>query len=626
MAVGAILGGDEGALARQSPEDGPGRWVLVALGAVGLALAAFEVIASTHGPFGLSQPVLVSQVSVRVLVGLSFIGAGLVGWARRPQNRVGIGMVLAGFSWFIGAFGWLANPVAFSLSNALSDLFLVVLAYLFLIFPTGRLRSRRDRALIIAIAIYFPIGTVIGHLFLDLQEQGCDMCPRNVLMIRSDPNLHALITMLNTFVTVILAVLVLALVVSRWRGATGPARRVLQPAIWASWPAVLVVLALSLTGGVALSVVGSVALLALGVLPVAFLIGLLRTRLDRSAVSDLVLELSRPLPHGRLREVLARALKDPSLQLAFWLPESHGFVDADGRPVSIPPTDAEGRAISVLESEGGVPLAALIHDETLTEDPGLVESVGTAARLALENERLQAQVRAQLEEVRASRARIVEAADEARRRMERDLHDGAQQRLLTVALALTAAQAKAGSDMDPELRALIREAAEGLKLSLAELRELARGMLPAILTDGGLAPALEALARRSPVPARVLAAPSGRLPLPLEVTAYFLVSEALTNVARHAQAAEARIRAECRDGRLVVEIVDDGVGGADASGGSGLRGLLDRVSALGGTLRLESPAGMGTCVAAEIPYEEGGGWSARDSGLRVGYPSASPSS
>jgi signal transduction histidine kinase len=244
---------------------------------------------------------------------------------------------------------------------------------------------------------------------------------------------------------------------------------------------------------------------------------------------------------------------------------------------------------------------ALQHDQALADEPELVRAVAAAAHLALQNERLQAEVKAQLEEVRASRARIVKAGDEERRRVERDLHDGAQQRLVTLSLALRMAQEQAAGERNGALAATLAEAVEEVRLALWELRELARGLHPTILTEAGLGPALESLAERSIVPATIEDTPAERLPAQVEATAYFVVSEALANVAKYSEAGSVTVRARREDGGPVVEVCDDGVGGADPAAGSGLRGLADRVAALDGRLRVESPPGGGTLVLAEIP-------------------------
>jgi PAS domain S-box-containing protein len=214
--------------------------------------------------------------------------------------------------------------------------------------------------------------------------------------------------------------------------------------------------------------------------------------------------------------------------------------------------------------------------------------------------RLNAELQARLEELAASRTRIVTAGDVERRRLERNLHDGAQQRLVTLSLSLRAALEKLDSD-PPAARVALAGARDELTLALEELRELARGLHPAVLTDRGLRAAVETLAGRAPVPVEIAGLPEERLPEPVEAAAYYLISEALTNVAKYADASRVRVRVARTDGNVVVEVSDDGVGGADAAGGSGLRGLADRVEALGGSLDVASPAGAGTTLRAEIP-------------------------
>jgi signal transduction histidine kinase len=235
------------------------------------------------------------------------------------------------------------------------------------------------------------------------------------------------------------------------------------------------------------------------------------------------------------------------------------------------------------------------------EDPGLVAAVGSAARLALENERLQAEVRASLEEVRASRARILEAADAGRRRLERDIHDGAQQRLVALGLAIRLARDQAATHGDNGLVTDLEGAATQLQQAMRELRELARGIHPAVLSRAGIGPALRVLAEVSPIPVEIANVPAGRYSDAVEAGVYFVVSEALTNAAKHsgAQRVEVSVR---RDGdKLCVDVSDDGAGGAKPSGGSGLVGMADRVAVLGGRIEVSSPSGAGTLVHAEIP-------------------------
>jgi signal transduction histidine kinase len=255
----------------------------------------------------------------------------------------------------------------------------------------------------------------------------------------------------------------------------------------------------------------------------------------------------------------------------------------------------EGRAVTQVEHDGEL-LAVLADDPAIVEDdPGLIEAVGSVARLALENERLAAQVRAQLDEVRASRQRIVEAADAERRRVERDLHDGAQQRLVALAMRLDVARRTAGASSE-----LLDQTTSELRAAVAEVRDLARGLHPTILVEAGLGPAIEALAERAAVPISV-DAPSDRFPAPVEAAAYFVVAEAIANTTKHAGASQVQVTVSTTADGLRVAIRDDGKGGADPEIGSGLRGLADRVAALGGRIRVESPPGGGTTVQADLP-------------------------
>jgi signal transduction histidine kinase len=244
-------------------------------------------------------------------------------------------------------------------------------------------------------------------------------------------------------------------------------------------------------------------------------------------------------------------------------------------------------------------VAVLVHDPAIGEQQDLVRSVAAAARLAIDNERLAAEVRTQLDEVHASRARIVAAADAERRRVERDLHDGAQQQLVTLALTLQVARSQVDGT-NPAVAASLDRASRELEQALVGLRELARGLHPTVLTEAGLSAAIEALADRCPVPVGLDVVPT-RYPASVEATAYFVVAEALTNVARYAGARRVTVRVAEADSGVTVEVSDDGVGGADATRGSGLRGLEDRVAAAGGRFAVHSPPGSGTTVQAAIP-------------------------
>ncbi len=342
---------------------------------------------------------------------------------------------------------------------------------------------------------------------------------------------------------------------------------------------------------------GWAAFVAFGAVPLAILAGILRMRLARAGVAELVRDLETVRTPGALRDALRRSLGDPTLRLAYWVSETRGFVDLKGRPFELP-WEGSSQVATMVERDGRR-VAALVHDASLRDAPELLEAVTSAAGLALENERLHAELRAHLDDLRESRARIVEAGDAERRRLERNLHDGAQQRLVAMSLHLRLVESTLAKD--PEAAApLVVQVREELTEALAELRELARGIHPAILSDRGLAPALEAVAARSTVPVQ-LSTPTERLPPTVEAAIYYVVSEALANVAKYAQASSVTVEVARTNGRAVVAIADDGIGGADPDGGSGLRGLADRVAALDGRLHVDSAPSHGTRIHADIP-------------------------
>jgi signal transduction histidine kinase len=429
---------------------------------------------------------------------------------------------------------------------------------------------------------------------------GCNAsCPANVLLAGdgSQPALNAIDT-ISGFVGLVLTGIVLTLIIRHWRSARGWSRRAMAPLVWLAFA---VGAEQILTGGalgLPLSSLVSFGLAPLVMLagPVLFVIAAVRARTAGGALGTAIVDLGPGASPGRLREALARALGDSTLQLAFRRPDGSGYLDTAGRPVEVDRPDP-GRAVARV---AGSDEAALVYDQGLELEPHLVRLTAAAASMALEHSRLQAEVQARLEQVRASRARIVEAGDAERRRLERDLHDGAQQRLVTLSLALGMARDRAAA-ADPELGSLIESASKEAREALTELRELARGIHPAVLTETGLAGAIQALVERSPVATTIIAVPEGRFPAAIEATAYFVVSEALANVAKHARAGSAEVTVCQWPGRLVVEVSDDGAGGARPEGGSGLRGLADRVASVGGVLRVDSPPGCGTRLEADLP-------------------------
>jgi signal transduction histidine kinase len=560
---------------------------LVLLGALGLVcglVVAAITLASDHVD---DRGV---EATLRLLVGWSFIGTGLFAWWRRPANGTGALMVAAGFAWFATSLSASDDDVLFTVGIALDALFPGILGHLLLVFPSGRAQTAAERAVVVAI---YTVVTVLQVPSLLFEEPGE---PQNLLIVHADQALSDALDVVQLVAALAVFAVSWVIIVRRARAGGAAQRRALIPVL--------------VTGGLAFAVYAvskafdaagdtsealdrvSEALVA--TIPFGFLIGLLRSRLAQgAAVSRLIERLGDAPGEGPLRAALADALGDPTLALAYWIPESERFVDALGHPVAV-----SGPGWTEVELQGRR-IAAIAHDPSLSDERELVRAAGAAAALALENQRLSAELRARIEDLRASRARIVEAGDTERRRLERDLHDGAQSRLVALALKLKLARMKV--DADSEAATLLDESSAELQASLTELRELARGLHPIVLTDRGLNAAVRILADRAPVPVDIAALPPDRLAQPIELAVYFVVAEALTNVAKYAQAGSATVSITAGPDRVTVEVSDDGIGGADVTAGSGLRGLSDRVAALDGRIELDSPSGEGTRLRAEIP-------------------------
>jgi signal transduction histidine kinase len=566
--------------------------VLATIAFAGVAAAATTVaLGLTNGQ--------VDNVGIRVFLNdwitLNFIGAGLIAWWRRPDSRFGLLMVAAGFVNFLATLDWATASVPYTIGVALDLLAPVVFLHVFLAYPSGRLSGRLELAIVVG-AYAAAIG--VGLVRMVLGGAG----PGNLIQIASAPRAVELVgdvQLVGISAFCLAGIGVLAL--RRWGPHRPPrSRRSLLVDSFALGLAMIAALFLSIV------VVGSPAdvpavetvrrttFFVIGLAPIAFLLGLLRSRL---AVGPAIVSLGAEAASGNVVDALRTALRDPSLEVAYWVPEYETYADGEGHAMELP--TAAGRATTLIDREEGTHVAALLHDVSLRDEPELVDAVTAAAGFALENERLHAELRARLEELRGSRARIIEAAQTERQRLERDLHDGAQQRLVALSLELGLLEER--FERDPEAKAALDQTRREVTESLRELRELARGIHPAVVTGHGLAVALKTLAARTQVPVRLTVDLNGRLPERQEVAAYYVVCESLTNVDRHACASSAAVEVRHTDGRLVIKVVDDGVGGADTRRGSGLRGLADRVEALGGRLRVWSPEGGGTRVEADIP-------------------------
>jgi signal transduction histidine kinase len=542
---------------------------------------------------------------LEVFVGWSFVACGLLLWTRRPASRLGLLMTLVGMVWLVGRTMTLVPiPAMFTFGIWLTDLWAAAFVLFLLAFPGGRLTSRADRAIV---AIFLFVAVPLELLWLLFWEPAASACPPgvatcsrlNALTVVPDASAAHLLDTMQRIGFTTGAVLLVIVIGRRWLRSSGPARRQMVPVLAgalailpqaASW--------MLFTIGIRLGPLQNLVFLTQIVIPVAVLSVMLRTRMARAGVADLVFEMGQTPTPARLRAALAHALGDPSLKVAYWAPIEDRFVDAAGEPIELP-EEGTGQAVTMLE-RNGVREAAIIHDAILLEEPGLIASVASAMRLAVENDRLTAAVEGQLEEVRASRARIVEAGDRERRRVERDLHDGAQQRLISLSLELRVARNALGDSADPALRRSLDRAADEAMAALSELRDLALGIHPLILTESGLGEAVESLADRTSVDVSVDIGSERYLPA-VEGAAYFVISEALANVTKYAKATKATVRVRGLADRLTIEVSDDGIGGADPHAGSGLRGLADRLAALDGTITVGSPVGGGTTISAQIP-------------------------
>ena len=559
--------------------------LLISAGALGLGMLA--------GRPQQGAPTL--GMVLQVFVGWSFAACGIFIWARRRANRLGPLMATVGMLWLLGrAMALIPLPVTFTAGSWLSDLWAAAFAAFLLSFPTGRLISRADLAIV---GIFLFVSVPLEFVWMLFWVPGNGL---NALAIVPDVAAAHVVDTLQRILISLAAVLLVASLGRRWLRSSGPVRRQMAPVLVgaiaillqsASW--------IYFSSGTTFDPLDDLIFVAQIAIPISILGVILRTRMARARVADLVVELGETPTPARLREALANALGDPSLQVAYWSRVLDRFVDAAGQIVELP-VDGAGQAVTVLE-RNGAPEAAIIHDAVLLEEPGLVASVAGALWLAVENERLAAEVEEQLTEVRASRARIVAAGDAERRRLERDLHDGAQQRLVALTLALRLAQTRLGDDADPAVKLSLEQASQEAKAALSELRQLARGIHPQILTEAGLHAAIESLAVRTPGDVSIDIDPMARFDPTVEAIAYFVVSEALANIAKYAEACAVQVRATWQEGVLTVEVTDDGRGGADPQTGTGLRGLLDRVSAADGTLEVVSPPGGGTRIVARIP-------------------------
>lgn len=698
-----------------------GLTAVAAATAIATPLALWAVLASTH-PAGPKY----ALASFGLLIALTFIGSGVAARARRPDNRTGLLMIGVGFAWYFSALSQANSPAIFTFGSIVGALSFGFLIHLVVAFPSGRLETKGARVIALSGYALVLAVNIASVLFSDLRDSCGTNCPRNVLLAYHDESLARALQAVFAVLALFLAAAIVALLARRWRRASVAMRRALLP-VFLAGAATLGASAVELAASSAHRGQGVTdwALLTVFVsVPLAFLLGLLRSRLAGVAVGRLLVSHDATADPRETAANLRAALGDPDLQLGYWYAGGAGYVDADGAPLEL--HAAEGSHLTELTDESGAPLAGVLHDVALLDEPDLLSGVLAAARLGLQRDKLQAELRARLADLhrerdffstvanvipallvgvepngrvhakggnrafatstgypdpdavgqplwdlvhcedlrlgiaesvatdatsteresvwrtrggdeltvlwtctplpygddeepihavvaldisarkqaevqlKQSRARIVAAGAAERRRLERNLHDGAQQRLVSVSLNLRLAQRKLKSEPATSER-MLGEAAAELTLALEELRELARGLHPAVLTERGLEVAIRGLAQRAPLAVELDVELADRLPEEIEAALFYVVAESLTNVAKYAQAQTARVRVAVAGGWVTAAISDDGVGGAAAGTGTGLRGLADRVEALDGKLSVDSAPRNGTTVTAVLP-------------------------
>jgi signal transduction histidine kinase len=577
-----------------SSVNGRARAVWLAIWPAGIAFGVLSLAIVRKGPdYSLAgKP---SAQAVELVAGWAFLSVGLVAWVRRPGSRFGALVVAASFGWFLAEWNnpGIGSALGFTLGLTLYAVAPPLVGHAVLAYPSGRLSSWIDQPAVVA--AYAGAVLVLGlfpALVFDPAAQGCSECPRNLLLVHDSPGLYDWLNRVGVFAGLAWSLALISLLAFRLVRSTSALRRLVRPVLAAATAYLGLVVwdyAHSLNRGtlgndqtdrnLRLAQAASLLALAFGVLW-----SWVRDRRRRGAVARLVVELDESPALGGLRALLGKTLGDPSLELAYPLADGRR-VDGRGRPLTL-----DGEVTPLVR--GGQEIALLSHRPGLLDDPGLVDEVAAAARLALDNERLQAEARAQLEDLRASRVRVIAAGDAERRRLERDLHDGAQQRLVGLSLTLRLARSRLGPDPAPALLARIEEAEAELRAALAELRELAHGIFPAVLADEGLAAALEALEEESPIPIEIVALPDRRFDAPVEAAGYFAVAEAL----RLGAPSLLKVSVTRDDGVLVIEVE---TGGAS----DGFPELTDRVGALDGIVEVTRESSGRATIRARIPCE-----------------------
>ncbi len=595
-----------------APDDSRLRLKLTAAAAAGVVLSGLSVQVVLSGPTTTDTGFAAAARALMVAVP---VGVGIYAWHRRPEQRFGPLLVAAGYGWFLTTLAESGNGVLYSIGRFSAWMVELGIVFLVLAFPSGRLGTKGDRALVIASAtlvatLYLPTALLVEHYPVPSPYGGCQSgCPGNsFFLLQSEPAwIDSVVRPLRELLTILILLAVTGRVATRVHNATSLMRRTLGPVL-----AVAIAHALLLSLAVVvrraapdsqlIAVLAWTLALTLPALAAAFLLGLLRWRLFiADALSTLGTHLHPNLAPRELRDALRAALDDPSLRLAYWVPANGGgWVDVRGRPFRLP-GPYEERCVTEVR-DGDRRIAAIVHDGALRDQQELVDAAASYARIALENQHLSAKVVSSLRQIRASRARILAAADEERRRIERDLHDGAQQRLVAMRIKLQLAEELL--EREPARgRIKLHALGDELDETLEEIRSLSHGVYPSLLADAGLAEALRAVALRTPIPASVHPDGVGRYSREIESAVYFCCLEAIQNASKHATDATEIIISLADTNGLWFEVRDDGGGfDVEAAGNSaGLTNMHDRLAALGGDLMIWSVPGEGVVVSGILP-------------------------
>lgn len=574
-----------------------------------VVLATAQPIAYHVGVYGAdNRPISVAGMVV-ITVGRTVVAiGGLAAWARRPDSRVGMVLVLWALVSLSSGIGLREHGALLVWSYLSIFVSRALFAWALLTYPDGRTETRCERRFLqglIAGSLCW-LGYVLVTPATEL-DSSCRtaICPRNPLLLYESTQASLIFWAGQQAISGILAASLLVLLIRRYRRMPPSRRRANAPVLWAATGPIIVflvkiVLDVTQTQEPSLrSALYWADHATVYWVPIAMIVGLLASRLARADITALLLKL-QSASVDELQPSLAAVLGDPRAQIAISVPDpaggaTPGHVDSSGQRLTLPTELASDR----IYTDIGDGILLLHHPAACTEDPHLFDAAIAAARLALDNVQLTAQVRAQLAEVKKSRERLVRAGDEERRRLERDLHDGAQQRLIGLGMSLQAV--RAAVDDDSPVARMLDEATDQLRHSLIELRDLARGLRPALLAERGLAVAVQTLLHHVPVPTTLVADLPTRPDRAVETAAFFVVAEALQNITRHAPDARATITLSAHDDRLTVTVSDDGPGGADARIGTGLRGIADRVAAVGGHMSISDGDRHGTTITADLP-------------------------